>query len=240
MASNRLRRVAKELADIQADTESKIFCEPADGSELSHLRASFPGPPDTPYEGGTYIVDVKIPHEYPFRPPVMYFTTKLWHPNVSSQTGAICLDTLGSAWSPVLTIKSALLSLQSLLSTPEPKDPQDAEVASMLMNDPAQFQQVAREWAIKHANAPKNVNWKSTATPSSAAKPKVQRSREEELRRYQGYNKDLIDRFVNMGFDIDRVVEAFKFVNIDRNDGQDYELEEAYMGDITARLLGEP
>jgi hypothetical protein len=86
MASNRLRRVAKELADIQGDTESRIFCEPADGSELSHLRASFPGPPDTPYEGGTYIVDIQIPHEYPFRPPVMSFTTKLWHPNVSSQT----------------------------------------------------------------------------------------------------------------------------------------------------------
>jgi hypothetical protein len=58
--------------------------------------------------------------------------------------------------------------------------------------------------------------------------------------RYQGYNKDLIDRFVNMGFDVDRVVDAFNYVNIDRNDGQDYELEEAYMGDITARLLGEP
>lgn len=59
-------------------------------------------------------------------------------------------------------------------------------------------------------------------------------------RRYQGYNKDLIDRFVSMGFDLDRVVEAFNFVGIDRMDGQDYELEEAYMGDITARLLGEP
>lgn len=58
--------------------------------------------------------------------------------------------------------------------------------------------------------------------------------------RYQGYNKDLIDRFVNMGFEIDRVVEAFNFVGIDRNGGEDYELEEAYMGDITARLLGEP
>jgi ubiquitin-conjugating enzyme (huntingtin interacting protein 2) len=43
-----------------------------------------------------------------------------------------------------------------------------------------------------------------------------------------------------MGFDIDRVVEAFIFVAIDRNNGEDYELEEAYMGDITARLLGEP
>lgn len=58
--------------------------------------------------------------------------------------------------------------------------------------------------------------------------------------RYQGYNKDLIDRFVAMGFDLDRVVDAFIFVSIDRNNGDDYELEEAYMGDITARLLGEP
>jgi len=58
--------------------------------------------------------------------------------------------------------------------------------------------------------------------------------------RYQGYNKDLIDRFVNMGFDLDRVVEAFLFVRIDKMNGMDYELEEAYMGDITARLLGEP
>ena len=43
-----------------------------------------------------------------------------------------------------------------------------------------------------------------------------------------------------MGFEIERVVESFLFVGIDRNDGVDYELEEAYMGDITARLLGEP
>jgi ubiquitin-conjugating enzyme (huntingtin interacting protein 2) len=73
---------------------------------------------------------------------------------------------------------------------------------------------------------------------------KIQKSREQELReqmeKYQGYNKDLIDRFVSMGFDVDRVVAAFLFVGIDHNDGQDYELEEAYMGDITARLLGEP
>lgn len=57
--------------------------------------------------------------------------------------------------------------------------------------------------------------------------------------RYKGYNKDLVDRFVNMGFDVEKVVDAFLFVGIERNHGQDYELEEAYMGDITARLLGE-
>ena len=54
-----------------------------------------------------------------------------------------------------------------------------------------------------------------------------------------GYNKDLVERFVSMGFELDSVVEAFMFVGIDRNGGEDYDLEEAYMGDITARLLGE-
>jgi ubiquitin-conjugating enzyme (huntingtin interacting protein 2) len=92
MASNRLRRIAKELADIQSDTDSKILAEAADGgSDLSHLHASFPGPPDTPYEGGTYVVDIKIPQEYPFRPPQMFFKTKLWHPNVSSQTVSVAV-----------------------------------------------------------------------------------------------------------------------------------------------------
>jgi ubiquitin-conjugating enzyme (huntingtin interacting protein 2) len=42
-----------------------------------------------------------------------------------------------------------------------------------------------------------------------------------------------------MGFDVPAVVAAFEYVGIDRMDGQDYELEEAYMGDITARLFGE-
>lgn len=59
------------------------------------------------------------------------------------------------------------------------------------------------------------------------------------LHRYQGWNKDLVDRFVNMGFELPAVIEAFTFVQIEKNGGEDYELEEAYMGDITARLLGE-
>jgi hypothetical protein len=86
-SSNRTRRIAKEIADIQNDQLSKIVVEPAgNGDDLTHLKGQFLGPPDTPYEGGTFHVDIKIPSEYPFRPPVMRFETKMWHPNVSSQT----------------------------------------------------------------------------------------------------------------------------------------------------------
>jgi ubiquitin-protein ligase len=46
------------------------------------------------------------------------------HPNISSANGAICLDVLKDQWSPALTLKTALLSLQALLSSPQPDDPQ--------------------------------------------------------------------------------------------------------------------
>ncbi|CBF86393.1 hypothetical protein AN2212.2 [Aspergillus nidulans FGSC A4] len=246
MASNRIRRIAKEIADIRADTHSQITAEPlGDDDDVTHLRGSFPGPPGTPYEGGTYKVDIKIPTEYPFRPPVMKFITKVWHPNVSSQTGAICLDTLSSAWSPILTIKAALLSLQSLLSTPEPKDPQDAEVATMLLRNPKEFDRVAREWAVQHAGAPRRAAGEGSGGATSESLRELERKEKEarekeDLSKYDGYNKQLIDRFVHMGFDVDAVVSAFNYYGIDRNGGEDYELEEAYMGDVTARLLGEP
>ena len=91
MSSSRTRRIAKEVADIHSDNLSNIKADPVgNGDDLTHLKGSFKGPPGTPYEGGTYTIDVKIPNDYPFRPPVMKFDTKVWHPNVSSQTVRKC------------------------------------------------------------------------------------------------------------------------------------------------------
>ncbi|KAF4749270.1 ubiquitin-conjugating enzyme E2 K [Perkinsus olseni] len=81
----------------------------------------------------------------------MKFDTKIWHPNISSQTGAICLDVLGKEWSPALTIRTALLSIQALLSCAEPDDPQDAEVANMYKSDRALFNQTAKYWTATFA-----------------------------------------------------------------------------------------
>jgi hypothetical protein len=39
---------------------------------------------------------------------------------------------LKDQWSPALTLKTALLSVQALLSAPEPDDPQDAVVAQQV------------------------------------------------------------------------------------------------------------
>ncbi|KAF3396221.1 Ubiquitin-conjugating enzyme E2 1 [Penicillium rolfsii] len=230
MAGNRTRRIAKELADIHADAHSQITAEPIGGQDdVTHLRGTFPGPPDTPYEGGTYKVDIKIPTDYPFRPPLMKFETKVWHPNVSSQTGAICLDTLSSAWSPVLTIKSALISLQSLLSTPEPKDPQDAEVANMMLQRPDEFKRVAREWAVIYAGAPSDGF--STKAGTAASPLTIE---DDSLAQYNGYDKALVDNFGAMGFQVPDIVRIFAELGIDQ---RSHQLDEGQVDDVCARLL---
>ena len=118
---------------------------------MLHWKGEIKGPQGTPYEAGKFIIDITLPADYPFVPPKMKFDTQIWHPNISSQSGAICLDILKDQWSPALTIKTAMLSLQALLCTPEPNDPQDAEVANMYKTNQEEFQQTARFWTEMYA-----------------------------------------------------------------------------------------
>ena len=85
-----------------------------------------------------------------------FFTRKnffviVWHPNISSVTGAICLDILKDQWSPALTMKTAMLSLQALMCSPEPNDPQDAVVATMYKERRAEFITTAKFWTESYA-----------------------------------------------------------------------------------------
>ena len=111
------------------------------------------GPEESPYEGGVFYVDIQLTDAYPFEPPKMRFMTKVWHPNVSSANGAICLDILKEQWSPALSIKTAMLSLQALLSSPEPSDPQDAVVARQYMDNLEEFNAQAKRWTEEYAAA---------------------------------------------------------------------------------------
>lgn len=83
----------------------------------------------------------------------MKYDTKIWHPNISSESGAICLDILKNEWSPALTVRTALISLQALMSAPEPDDPQDAVVAKQYKEAHSEFCRTAKFWTETYASA---------------------------------------------------------------------------------------
>ena len=66
------------------------------------------GPSDSPYSGGVFFLSIHFPTDYPFKPPKVNFTTKIYHPNINSD-GLISLDILGDQWNPGLTIIKGIL-----------------------------------------------------------------------------------------------------------------------------------
>lgn len=87
----------------------------------------------------------------------MKFETKVWHPNISSETGLICLDILKNEWSPALTVRTALISLQALMSAPEPDDPQDAVVAKQYKENNKEYVSTAKFWTETYATGPRRA-----------------------------------------------------------------------------------
>lgn len=134
-----------------------------------------------------------MPEGYPFQPIKMKFITRVYHPNISSQSGAICLDILKDQWSPVLTLKSTLMSLRSLLCSPEPNDPQDAQVATHYLRDRDDFEKTARYWTEIYANGSE-----SAQPPANAQGKTGQTNEKADPILLAGLKREHVDQFVNM------------------------------------------
>jgi ubiquitin-conjugating enzyme E2 N len=127
--------------------------------------------------GGHFKLELFLPEEYPMAPPKVRFLTKIYHPNID-KLGRICLDILKDKWSPALQIRTVLLSIQALLSAPNPvslrtrrsfarnalpnahflphdvqDDPLANDVAAHWKENEKDAMRVSREWTQKFASA---------------------------------------------------------------------------------------
>lgn len=83
--------------------ESKTFIQ-----RHAHMLKYVQG--ESPYSGGVFFLAIHFPTDYPFKPPKVNFTTRIYHPNINSN-GSICLDILRDQWSPALTISKGTFNL---------------------------------------------------------------------------------------------------------------------------------
>ena len=145
-----LRCLTKRYKEFEEDYNT-IACYPVAG-DLFHGRAMIIGPPDSPYENGTFWLDMKFPQDYPFKPPKVKFITRIYHCNINSK-GGICLDILRDNHSPALTIVRVLLEIQRMLSDPIPEDPLEPDIAKLCIRNRKEYDKNAREYTAKYAHA---------------------------------------------------------------------------------------
>ena len=145
-----LRRLQREYTDIQADPPANCTAGPVSDADFYKWEAMIFGPEDSPFHGGVFRLSINFPSEYPFKPPIITFKTKIYHPDINA-AGGICLDILKNQWSPALSISKVLLSILSLLTDANPADPLVPEIADLYKRDRAAYDEKARAWTQLYA-----------------------------------------------------------------------------------------
>ncbi|EWC46085.1 ubiquitin-conjugating enzyme E2 15 [Drechslerella stenobrocha 248] len=120
--------------------------------QLKEMRTSIPG-----ISCGLHDDDIYDWEEYPLMPPKMKFETPIWHPNIY-ENGTVCISILhppeedkygyesaAERWLPVHTPETILLSVISMLSSPNDESPANIDAAKQWREDPAGFKKRARK-----------------------------------------------------------------------------------------------
>lgn len=152
-------------------SEPTVILEPW-GMSVDHLRLTIKGIDDTPYAGGKFIFEIKMPDNFPFSPPYVYAHTLMWHPNIDSSIPPgklnICLDLINpdlvgkvdastgaSGWTPSKTLANIIEALKGMMHCEppffNPSDPLNFEAGEQAQRAYDKFEKKAREWTKKYA-----------------------------------------------------------------------------------------
>ncbi|KAF2931134.1 hypothetical protein DAI22_05g187300 [Oryza sativa Japonica Group] len=129
------------VADLAKNPVDGFSAGLVDDSNVFEWQVTIIGPPDTLYDGGYFNAIMTFPQNYPNSPPSVRFTSEMWHPNVYPD-GRVCISILhppgedpngyelaSERWTPVHTVESIVLSIISMLSSPNDESPANIEAA---------------------------------------------------------------------------------------------------------------
>lgn len=146
-------RLADEFEKIER--ELPLF-SPVKGN-LSHYRGWIAGPKNSAYENKFFELDILLPDEYPFEPPIVRFITRVWHPNVRFSNGEICNDILKISgeskytWSPGSDIVSVIMNIVGMLGgNLNFNSPLNPEAARQYFKSKKLFEKKAKEMAERY------------------------------------------------------------------------------------------
>ncbi|KAK1948386.1 Ubiquitin conjugating enzyme E2 B [Phytophthora citrophthora] len=120
--------------------------------DLMHWNAMLAGPEDSPYAGGVFNLDLQFPSEYPFKAPKVRFLTRVYHPNVKSQSGEICADVINENWGPTLNVLHCLTAIKQILEQPDMDNPLEPDIAKQMHENKADFEKTAQDWTKQYAS----------------------------------------------------------------------------------------
>ncbi|XP_075214125.1 ubiquitin-conjugating enzyme E2 L5-like [Lycorma delicatula] len=144
------RRLQKELSEIRSLGLRSFRDIQVDDSNLLTWQGIIV-PEKPPYNKGAFKIEINFPVEYPFKPPKLYFHTKIYHPNID-QNGYVCLPLLTAEhWKPATKVEQIINAIISLVNDPDPYNPLQHDIAEEMLSDHRKFMITAEAFTVKNA-----------------------------------------------------------------------------------------
>lgn len=140
-----MKRIQTEFLSLSPKYDAELVDD-----NIYHWNVALNGPESTPYFGFTFLLEIKMPKNYPFDKPEISFKTQIYHPNVSRK-GEICMGDF-SLWKSQNTILELLNYVNYLLSFPDTNNPLEPQIASHYISNKSDYEEKARMLAKKYAS----------------------------------------------------------------------------------------
>ena len=128
-----------------------------------HWRLIINGVEDTIFSGGLFPAELTFKDDFPLSPPKMVFKCPMWHPNIDSKTGDVCISILhdpgvdelnpqesaSERWNPIHTVESIVLSVLSMLQSPNPESPLNIPANRDFQHNKKVYEQKVRDSVSK-------------------------------------------------------------------------------------------
>ncbi len=144
------KRLVKEMAKVQAAAEESGVSASLVENDVLRWQVVMQGPADSPYAGGLFFIDMTFPADFPFKPPKVKFSTKIYHANITDK-GEACLSIIKDDWSPMVSVLQVIAAIRTLLLEPIVDSPQMPDIAALYKDDKPRHDAIAAEWTRKYA-----------------------------------------------------------------------------------------
>lgn len=147
MSNNAVLLLTKQLKDLNKNPVEGFSAGLKNDDDPFVWEVMIMGPPETPYEGGFFNAEMTFPKDYPNHPPKLKVISDFWHPNVYPD-GNVCISILhqpgedsfgyesaSERWLPIHTVESILISVLSMISSPNIESPANIEAAKEFRDD---------------------------------------------------------------------------------------------------------
>ncbi|KJK86182.1 hypothetical protein H633G_09968 [Metarhizium anisopliae BRIP 53284] len=147
------KRISKEYAEISQSPPEGFTISLPPNESIHTWQITLVPPPASPFHPGKYGILLTLPVEYPFKPPAVRFTTRVYHPNVTNDSlGNVCLGILKPEnWKASTKVAAVLDALRNLLVEPQPDDPLEERIADEYRNDRPAWDKNVRLHVDKYA-----------------------------------------------------------------------------------------